>query len=142
MVIDREQLFGIDLQLAERVGGFDLMPDFRQDLDLAQGSENIIQALPLRLLVRQGELTRLGYPSYGSRLHELIGEPNNARTHLKLMAYARSAIEQDPRVKKLQDIRTEVIPGERDTVRLLMEIELIDLPEPVQFLFNFNLQSP
>lgn len=141
MVIEREQLFGVDLQLGDRVGGLDLVPDRRDDLDLAIGVENITQALTLRLLVRQGELARLGYPSYGSRLHELIGEPNQARTHLKLMAYARKAIEQDPRVVKVQEVRAQVLPGERDTVRLLMEIQVVDLKDPLPLGFDFNLQG-
>jgi phage baseplate assembly protein W len=141
MVIEREQLFGVDLQLGDRVGGLDLIPDRRDDLDLAIGVENITQALTLRLLVRQGELARLGYPSYGSRLHELIGEPNHARTHLKLMAYARKAIEQDPRVVKVQEVRAQVLPGERDTVRLLMEIQVVDLNSPLPLSFDFSLQG-
>lgn len=138
---EREKLFGNDLQLAERANGFDLLPDLRGDLTLAQGNDNIVQALTLRLLVRKGELAQLGQPDYGSRLYELIGEPNNTRTHVKLMAFARSAIEQDPRVKKIEDIQTQVIPGERNVVRLTMDIRLITEANPLNLVLDINLEA-
>ncbi len=137
----REKLFGNDLQLAERANGYDLLPDLRGDLTLAQGNDNIVQALTLRLLVRKGELARLGLPDYGSRLYELIGEPNNTRTHVKLMAFARSAVEQDPRVQKITDIQTQVLPGEREVVRLNMEIQLITEQNPLNLVLDINLEA-
>jgi phage baseplate assembly protein W len=106
---------------------------------VAQGNDNIAQALALRLRVRKGELARLGWPDYGSRLHELIGEPNNTRTHVKLMAFARAAVEQDPRVQEVSDIQATVLPGERDVVRLLLEITLIDAPNPLNLVFDVKL---
>lgn len=141
MANHRDQRFGVDLKVGDRTGGVDLIPNGRQDLSLVEGNDTIIQALILRLRVRQGELARLGFPHYGSRLHELIGEPNHARTHLKLMAYARAALEADPRVNEIQSIQTEVLPGDRDTVRLLIDILVVDQVEPVALAFHFNLQS-
>jgi phage baseplate assembly protein W len=137
----REKLFGNDLQLAERANGFDLLPAPGFDLDLAEGNDNIVQALTLRILVRKGELAPLGFPDYGSRLYELIGEPNNNRTHIKLMAFARIAIEQDPRVLKIQNIQTLVIPGERSVVRLIMDILLISEPNPLNLVLDINLEA-
>jgi hypothetical protein len=72
-------------------------------------------------------------------LYELIGEPNITRTHVKLMAFARAAIEQDPRVREVTSVESQVIPGERDTVRLLMEIALIDEPHPLNLVFDQKL---
>ena len=137
----RETLFGNDLQLAQRANGYDLLPDLHGDLAQAQGNDNIVQALTLRLLVRKGELARLGLPDYGSRLYELIGEPNNTRTHVKLMAFARSAIEQDPRVQKITDIQTQVIPGEREVVRLNMAIQLITEQNPLNLVLDIHLEA-
>ena len=142
MAIERDKLFGNDLQLVERVGGLDLLLDSTGDLELAQGADNISQALRLRLQVRRGELTPLGWPSYGSRLHELIGEPNTRRTHAKLMAYARLAIEQDPRVLEIKQIRTQVLSGERDVVRLQMDILLINQPNPLNLVYDLSLEAP
>src|SRR5918992_24562 len=114
MAIERARLFGNDLRLSLMAPGVDLMPDNAGDLDLATGVDNIVQALTLRLLVRRGELAPLGWPDYGSRLHELIGEPNVRRTHLRLMAFAREAVEADPRVVEVTQVRA--LPGERDVV--------------------------
>ncbi|MBI1929545.1 GPW/gp25 family protein [Candidatus Poribacteria bacterium] len=141
MPTEREKLFGNDLRLVERTGGLDLAPDAAGDLDLAQGNDNIIQALMLRLKVRKGELAPLGWPNYGSRIHELIGEPNNSRTHVILMAHARNAIEQDPRVAEVKSVRTQPLPGERNVVRILMEITLINEPNPINLVFPVNLEA-
>ena len=139
MAIERELLFGSDLRLFETSGALDLTSDRGGDLALASGNDNIVQALQLRLVVRRGELTRLGWPTYGSRLHELIGEPNNQRTHVIAMGHARTAIEEDPRVAEVTTVTARVPPGERDTVRLEMEIELIHENRPVNLVFDLRL---
>jgi phage baseplate assembly protein W len=139
MTGERARLFGNDLQIVERAGGLDLLPASGGDLAVAAGNDNIAQALALRLRVRKGELAPLGWPDYGSRLHELIGEPNNARTHVKLMAFARAAVEQDARVREVSAAEAAVLPGERDVVRLLLEIVLIDAPNPLNLVFDVKL---
>ena len=139
--MERASLFGSDLALVERAGGDDLLADDAGDLALAQGNDNISQALRLRLQVRLGELAPLGWPAYGSRLHELIGEPNNTSTHVRLMAFARSAVEQDPRVAEVKSVETQVLPGERDVARVLMEVRLIDAPSPLNLVFDMDLSA-
>jgi phage baseplate assembly protein W len=139
MTSERAALFGNDLQIVERAGGLDLIADPKGDLALAPGNDNIAQALMLRLRVRKGELARLGWADYGSRLHELIGEPNNTRTHVKLMAFARAAVEQDARVFEVLSVEAKVIPGERDVVRILMEVVLINAPNPLNLVFDMKL---
>jgi len=144
MASTREALFGNDLLLSEYAGGFDLTPARGAgpggDLALARGNDNIVQALTLRLRVRRGELAPLGWPDYGSRLHELIGEPNVRRTHLKLQAFARQAIEEDPRVLEVLGVSAQ--PEERTTVRLRMDIQLIDQPTPLNLVLDFSLEQP
>src|SRR5215218_836220 len=139
MTEERQRLFGDDLELYSRNETYDLRPNGAGDLGLARGNENIIQALTLRLLVRRGELALLGWPNYGSRLHELIGEPNNRRTHTILMAHARAAVEQDPRVVEVTGMRAYVLPGERDVARLEMEIQLITENNPLNLVFDVRL---
>ena len=139
MTEERQKLFGNDLELYGRNETYDLRPNGAGDLGLARGNENIIQALTLRLRVRRGELAALGWPAYGSRLHELIGEPNINRIHVRLMAYARSAIEEDPRVAEVSQI--SAAPSERATVRLTMDIRLIDQPNPLNMVFDFDLEG-
>ena len=139
MTEERQRLFGNDLQLYERNDTYDLRSNGAGDLGLAQGNENIIQALTLRLRVRRGGLEALGWPAYGSRLHELIGEPNIGRVHVRLMAYARSAIEEDPRVAEVSNV--SAAPSGRDTVRLMMEIRLIEERNSLNMVFDFDLEG-
>jgi phage baseplate assembly protein W len=139
MTEERQRLFGDDLELYSRNETYDLRPNGAGDLGLAQGNENIIQALTLRLRVRRGELAPLGWPAYGSRLHELIGEPNINRVHVRLMAYARSAIEEDPRVAEVMEVSAS--PSGRDMVRLTMDIRLIEEPNPLNLVFDFDLEG-
>jgi phage baseplate assembly protein W len=139
MTEDRQRLFGDDLELYSRNETYDLRPNGAGDLGLAHGNENIVQALTLRLRVRRGDLAPLGWPAYGSRLHELIGEPNINRVHVRLMAYARSAIEEDPRVAEVMEVSAS--PSGRDMVRLTMDIRLIEEPNPLNLVFDFDLEG-
>jgi phage baseplate assembly protein W len=139
MTEERQRLFGDDLELYSRNETYDLRPNGAGDLGLAHGNENIVQALTLRLRVRRGDLAPLGWPAYGSRLHELIGEPNINRVHVRLMAYARSAIEEDPRVAEVMEVSAS--PSGRDTVRLTMDIRLIEEPNPLNLVFEFDLEG-
>jgi phage baseplate assembly protein W len=139
MAQERLKLFGTDLLLASRAGGYDLVPDYQGDIALTQSTDNISQALTLRILVRRGELARLGWPDFGSRVHELIGEPNNLRTRTRLMAFARTAIERDPRVVEITNIKAE--PTERSLVRLEMDIQLINEPHPLNLVVAIDLEA-
>ena len=137
MPVDRDVLFGTDLKLMESDGMVDLASDRSGDLALAAGASNISQALSLRLMVRLGELARLGLPDYGSRLHELIGQPNNQRTRVLAMGLARTSIEQDPRVKQVLSV--EAHQEEQDVLRINMEIELIQENTPLNLVFDLRL---
>jgi phage baseplate assembly protein W len=139
MTEERQRLFGDDLELYSRNETYDLRPNGAGDLGLVHGNENIVQALTLRLRVRRGDLAPLGWPAYGSRLHELIGEPNINRVHVRLMAYARSAIEEDPRVAEVMEVSAS--PSGRDMVRLTMDIRLIEEPNPLNLVFDFDLEG-
>ncbi len=135
----RELLFGTDLALADMASGLDLGVAHSGDLALAVGNDNIVQALRLRLQVRKGELAPLGIPAYGSRLHELLGEPNNQRTRVIAMGHARAAVEQDPRVAKVLQVLTDTPVGDRDTLRISMDIELIAQNTPINLVFDLRL---
>jgi hypothetical protein len=132
------ELFGHDIALTGTLSA-DLTPTASGDLRMTTGAENIAQALGMRLRVRAGELARLGFPGYGSRLHEVLGEPNTQRTRLLLLAHARAAVEQDPRVVEVQAATATVLPGERDVVRLSLDVLLISAPDPLNLVFNVRL---
>ena len=108
------KLFGSDLALRDGAGGADFTLEGPStgsgDIALAVGNDNLIQALTMRLRVRRGELAPLAWPDYGSRLHELIGEPDLPRTRLKAQVFAREAVEAEA----IKAMREGTIPsGER-----------------------------
>lgn len=145
MARDPRQLFGIDLALRDSSGGADLVLEGPSggsgDIGVAIGNVNVVQALTMRLRVRKGELTPLGWSDYGSRLHELIGEPDLARTRLKAQVFARDAIEADPRVQKVDSVTIVRIPGERQVLRLEMLVTVISEPQPLNLVFDLALDG-
>ncbi len=145
MDTDRQQLFGTDLRLGQAAGGLDFMlagpTGTAGDMGLAHGNDNIVQALTLRLRVRKGELAPLGWPDFGSRLHELIGEPDLPRTRLKAQAFARDALQADPRVQEVESIDVVSIPGERSVLRLSAMLLLIHENTPLNLIFNLALEG-
>jgi phage baseplate assembly protein W len=115
--------FGVDLRLAgSNAGAHDARISPAGDLDTVGGPEAAVQALTLRLLIRRGELSRLGWPDYGSRLHELIGEPGASRTQLRLAQYAREAVLSDPRVESVEEVLVSMSPHE---ARVALSLVLI-----------------
>ena len=149
MAVDQRQrsrqLFGVDLALRDGAGGADLTlagaAGGAGDIAAAVGADNVVQALAMRLRVRQGELAPLGWPDYGSRLHELIGEPDLARTRLKAQVFARAAIEADPRVQKVESVSIIRIPGERQVLRLDMLVTVISERQPLNLIFDLALDG-
>lgn len=117
----------IDLKLTRRA--FDLMTSDREfvdlaadaggDLDTTTGRANLAQAIINRLLTRRGELTSLGHPEYGSRLHELVGELNNLRLRALAELYIRDCLAQESRIEKVRYVRFE--PPSRDLDRSVLK---------------------
>lgn len=74
------------------------------------GTDNLAQALLLRVLIPRGSLTPLGHPTYGSKVHALIGERID-RTNLGLLRrLLRQTLKQDPRVKDVLQITARAVP--------------------------------
>ncbi len=108
-------------------------------LDLAVASEvpQAVQFLVNRLMTRRGELAPLGHPDYGSRHHELIGEPNTERTRNLVKLYVLEALRQEPRVAKV--LTCNVHTRERDVVRVELSLLLLEDAEPLNLVVPFEL---
>jgi len=136
---DNDQRFGSDLLLA---GSGDGLRDVRVvapgDLATVHGPDAAVQALTLRLLVRHGELAPLGWPDYGSRLHELIGEPDVARTRLRLAQYSREAVAEDWRVREVTEV---TVSTDRFEARIALQILLVGEPEPLRIAVTVPLEA-
>ena len=141
-----EELLGTDLKLLiesrpEYLGlGADIMVSKKGDLQVASGRANLGQTIMHRLLTRKGELADLGHPEYGSRLHELIGKPNNETARDLVRLYVRECISQEVRVQDIINITVSVIGDNPHAVRLDITILPIKSSVPMNVVFPFYLE--
>jgi hypothetical protein len=131
--------FWEDADLATRAGG---RPP-RRDLAVTGGVGAAEQLLVNRLKTRRGELAPLGHPDYGSRHHDLVGEPNVARTRNLIKLHVLEALDHEPRIKEV--LRCDVRPGTnppRDVVRIELDVVLLDGDTPLNLVVPFSLGGP
>lgn len=88
------------------------------DLATISGRDNLGQAVLLRLLTPRGELAALGHPDYGSRLHELVGAPNNATRRSLVKLHVLESLASEPRVAEVTRVDVAPAAGVRDQVRV------------------------
>jgi phage baseplate assembly protein W len=153
MMADRLALLGTDLKLDYWLGGglfedADLATTLvaasarrERDLMTVSGVDAIEQAIVNRLKTRKGELKELGHPDYGSRHHELIGEPNVEPTRNLIKLYILQALRQEPRVERVlsADVRPDRDPP-RETVRITITAKLIGEQVPLNLVVPFSLE--
>lgn len=141
-----EELYGSDIKLQVEADpayyglGADLMVGKKGDLQVVSGRENLGQAIMQRLMTRRGELSDLGHPGYGSRLHELIGRPNNQATRDLVRLYAKECVMQEPRVKDIVDIK--VSPVSSDPYAVILDITVVPIKSsiPMNLVFPYYLE--
>ena len=137
--MSRERL-GRDLKIVERDPGYDLNLGPTGDLETIGEEYNLAQAIIMRLNTMQGELTDLGHSSYGSRLYELIGEPNNERTRELVRIYALESVNRDPRVEEVVGISVERLKDDPSRVDINISVRAKDLTTILNMVFPFYLE--
>jgi phage baseplate assembly protein W len=93
------------------------------DLATVGGRDNLSQAVLMRLLTPHGELTSLGHPDYGSRLHELIGRPNNETTRNLVRLRILETLQREPRVEEIRELRVRPAPGRPSSVDVRLQVK-------------------
>ena len=145
---DSQAHLGSDLRLLgdlqfqnDRAGGSDLLATLGQPIDLQtlQDRQNLQQALLLRFLTRQGDLTQLGHPDYGSRLYTLIGELNNQTNRNRAKLFVLEALAAEPRV---QSVISVDVTGVRDRIDISVSLQTIIGDTPLNLVFPFFLGGP
>ncbi len=112
-----------------------------RDFALASGLDNLRQAVTIRLLTPKGELAPLGHASYGSRLPDLIGQPNTETNRNLARLYVIEALEQEPRIQKVVAIGVSTVPGERHVIRIDLRVQPIGAETAVDLgPFTIDLQ--
>ena len=95
------------------------------DIGVVTGRDNLGQAIIIRLLTPRGELSALGHPEYGSRLHELIGRQNTATTRNLVRLHILESLQLEPRIEEVTAITVESVQGRRDSVNVLLQVKPI-----------------
>jgi len=122
-------------------GTLDLVTDPREppvqaleavDLAVASDGDCLRQALILRLLTPVGSLGDLGHAAYGSRLHELVGEPGTAANRNLARSFVLQAVAQEPRVERVLAIEViPVLPNQTDRLQIRLTVQPVAGGDPV-----------
>ena len=108
------------------------------DIDVVAGVNAADQLFVNRLKTHKGELAPLGHPEYGSRHHELIGQPNVARTRALVKLHVLECLSHEPRITRVR--RCDVVASFRpDEVRIEIDVEIAGEPNPRLLVVPFNL---
>ncbi|MCX8188603.1 MAG: GPW/gp25 family protein [Nitrososphaeria archaeon] len=128
-----------DLKLKFDEAGADLQVK-DGDLQLAQEEENLAQAIVHRLMTDLGELEELGHPDYGSKLYDLIGQPNTEETRNLARTYVLNALSGEPRIKEI--VSVTVSPNILDPNRIDIEIVVIPVGKrrPLTVFYSMLLE--
>src|SRR5262245_40677279 len=92
----------LDITLPSRANG-------PTDIAVADGVRAATQLFVIRLKTHRGELAPLGHPEYGSRHHELVGQPNVERTRALVKLHMLECLSHEPRITKVR--RCDVMPA-------------------------------
>jgi hypothetical protein len=115
-------------------GGF-----IEQDLATAAGVDNAVQAVIHRIKTVKGELAGLGHPEYGSRHHELIGQPNTENNRNLVKLFILQALALEPRIEKI--LRADIVYDRavaRDQVEIDLALTFTGAPTPLNLVVPFS----
>lgn len=137
---ERKRVLGVDLKLKDEEMGVDLTISPTGDLQTVSEEMNVGQAVISRIRTRKGELLDLGHRQFGSRLYELIGEPNNEATRELVRNIAKETLSADPRIREIR--RIDVKPSRFDPHRVDLEITVIAIRSetPINIVYPFYLE--
>lgn len=111
------------------------------DVGTVSGRANLVQALMVRLKTGTGELAPLGMPAYGSRHHDLVGEPNTETTRNLIRLHVLQCLGQEPRVEAVLALTVAPAPGRegRDGVEIAIDLKAAGDPRPLSLVLPFSL---
>lgn len=92
------------------------------DAGTISGAENLAQAIVLRLLTPRGELSDLAHPDYGSRLHELIGQPNSAARRDLVKLYVLESLAAEARIAEVVSVDVADVPAQPGRVDVVVVV--------------------
>lgn len=113
------------------------------DLVTTEGVDNAVQAVIHRIKTAKGELADLGHPEYGSRHHELIGQPNTEHNRNLVKLYILQALAHEPRIEKIHkaDIKFDRRRAP-DRVEIALTLSFIGAQTPQNLVVPFSFERP
>src|SRR5215218_696133 len=96
-----------------------------RDLSVSSDLDNLRQAIEIRLLTPKGELAALGHADYGSRLPDLIGQPNTETNRNLAKLYVIEALKQERRIEKIVAVDVTPAPGQRQLIKVFLKVQAI-----------------
>jgi phage baseplate assembly protein W len=96
-----------------------------RDLTVSSELDNLRQAIEIRLLTPKGELAALGHADYGSRLPDLIGQPNTETNRNLAKLYVIEALKQERRIEKIVAVEVTPAPGQRQLIKIFLQVKAI-----------------
>lgn len=130
---------GKDLKLDFDIIGVDLIAA-KGDIETVSDEKNLVQAIIHRLKTDEGELYDIGHADYGSRLHEVLGEPNTVRTRERIKNLIHSCLAQEPRIIKVTDIRVNSNPYDLNRLDIEITVQPIGKNASLNIFYPFNLE--
>jgi hypothetical protein len=114
------------------------------DLDVTSGNANLVQSLIVRLLTERGELAPLGHLDYGSRHHQLIGEPNTESNRNLVKLYILECLKQERRIESVLKIDVKQGAGRenRDKVDVEILLRIRGVPDALNLVLPFSFAGP
>jgi len=93
------------------------------DLSKSEDRGNLAQAVAIRLLTPRGDLSHLGHPDYGSRLHELVGEGNTETNRNLARLYILESLQHEARVEKVLAVSVKSAAGRRSAIEISLRVQ-------------------
>lgn len=115
--------------------------EFRGDLSLRSGLDNVAQAIQNRLLTRKGEISKLGHDTYGSELHKLIGQPNSWKAKARAELYIKEALKNEKRVEEILEIyfpQGSTVDS-KAILDIVIKVKVYDYKEQLTLSISLNL---
>jgi phage baseplate assembly protein W len=83
----------------------------------------------------------IGHADYGSRLHEIIGEVNNATTRQRIKTKVKECLDQEPRIKEITSINVLTNPNDPHGVEIEITIVPIESMTYLTISYPFHLEG-
>jgi phage baseplate assembly protein W len=137
---EKKNVIGKDLKLKFDELGADLTVTPEGDFGTVSEEDDLAQAIIARLSTDEGELHDIGHADYGSHLHDLIGQVNNAVTRERTKALVRDCLTQETRIKEVTSIN--VRSAAHDPSRVDIEITVLPIGSSVflTIVYPFSLE--